>query len=348
MNTAANETDQTPRSWPRRVRFAVLYSAYLVVLCWIGLKVFAWMQYDVPVTRSANADDVWRLYYAELWKSGVLDSNGSHDDGRFDVLLLGASVLEQVAPKLETALRKRYGESVRVYNLALSAHTTRDSANKYRRLRDRTFDLVIVYHGINDSRMNCCREEDYRDDYSHCAWYDSFERKLEAGAISFRGVTSNLNRGKIGLGPPDEENLRYSRNVKTGPAFRRNVEAILKLAAAKQTPVLLMTFASHLPADYSRAAFEAGRLDYGEGHHQLAVEVWGEPAGVKKAIATHNAVIRKLHRDHPQTIFVDMKTHLPESGRIFSDVCHLTPDGCDVFVSRMMPAIEERFPAGDY
>ena len=347
MTTQTDAPSSIPEKpgW-RRVRFVVLYSLYLVVLGWIGLKLFAWFKYDVPLTRSENRDDVWRTFYPELWKSGAIETDGTGDDARLDVLLLGASVLEEVKDDLLDALKERYGDSVHVYNLAISAHTTRDSMQKYKRLLDRHFDLVIIYHGINDSRMNCVAADLYRDDYSHCGWYVTFEQKLKTGLISVRTVFSKHNRDRIGNGPPDEANLKYSENVKTGPAFEQNLETILKYAAAKKTPVVLMTFATHLVKGYSRQAFEAGELDYGKGRHQLAVEVWGTPKGVSAAVKTHNAAIRRLHHKFPANLFVDMNAKLPKNGKTFSDICHLTPAGCKRFVAELLPVIGERFKKG--
>lgn len=320
-----------------------MYSLYLLAVGWVGLKLFVWIEYDVPPTRAANDDDVWRLYYPELWKSGAIEADRTTDDDRLDVLLLGASVLEQVAGPLEKALKARFDTQVRVYNLAISAHTTRDSAKKYERLLDRQFDLIVIYHGINDSRMNCVPAADYRDDYSHCAWYASFERKIQSGASSLRGLATRFRKGKIGLGPPDAENLKHGERIKTAAAFERNLESILRFAKAKKTPVLLMTFATHLPKEYSRAAFEAGKLDYGKGQYQLAVEVWGTPNGVRDAVEAHNGAIRKLHDRYPGADFIDMNARLPRDGATFSDVCHLTPAGLGRFVEIVMPAIERRF-----
>ena len=44
--------------------------------------------------------------------------------------------------------------NVRIFNLAMPAHTSRDSWLKYAALRDARFDLVIFYHGINEARVN--------------------------------------------------------------------------------------------------------------------------------------------------------------------------------------------------
>jgi lysophospholipase L1-like esterase len=330
----ANPKSTTRNSPLRRVRFAVLYSLYVAGIVFLGWKLYGWFVYDVPLTRPSNADDVWGMYYPELWKSGAVDSDARPDDGRLDVLLLGASVLEQMTEPLERELQQRYGDNVRLYNLSKSAHTTRDSLQKLDRLRDRHFDVIVVYHGINDVRMNCVPKADYRDDYSHCAWYASFEQKLKHGAISVRGVTSDL-KSSIGLGPPDVKDRKYGRDIKTAAAFRANLEAIVSSARERKIPVVLMTFATYLPEDYTEERFRAGQLDYGKGQFQLPTEVWGHPPDVLAAVKVHNAVIRDVAERFDNVRFVDQEKLLPRNGKVFADVCHLTPHGCRLFAKNL-------------
>ena len=238
-------------------------------------------------------------------------------------------------------MRKRYGDRVRVFNLAKSAHTTRDSSLKYSRLKDKHFDLIIVYHGINDCRMNCIPKEDFRDDYSHCAWYDSFQRRLKSGTLSLQGISAGF---KIGLGEPDRRDRQFGHDVKTGTAFRRNLESIVTAARDRYTPVVLMSFATYLPNNYSEDRFRAGQLDYGNGEHGMPVETWGDPAAVIAAVETHNAVIQDVAYRFDNVLYVDQKRLLPDNGTSFSDVCHLTKRGIRVFVGNLVPAIERRFP----
>jgi GDSL-like Lipase/Acylhydrolase family len=335
LRANANPKSATRRSPLRRVRFAVLYSLYVAGVVLVGWKLYGYFVFDVPLTRPANADDVWSLYYPELWKSGAIDSNAKPDDGRLEVLLLGASVLEQMTEPLEQELKKRYGNNVRLYNLSKSAHTTRDSRNKLSRLRDKHFDVIVVYHGINDVRMNCVPKSEYRDDYSHCAWYASFEQRLNSGAISVKGVAAGLDKGSIGLGEPDEKDRGYGRDIKTGPAFRANLEAIVKSARSKGIPVVLMSFATYLPPDYTKTRFQAGQLDYGEGRFKLPAEVWGNPPDVLAAVKVHNAVIRDVAARFDNVRFVDQAKLLPRNGKVFADVCHLTPYGCNLFAKNL-------------
>ena len=330
---------QRPKTPLRRFVGWLLYAGYLVGLAFIALKVYGYLALDIPVTRSANEDDVWRLYYGELWDSGAITSNSTADDGRMDVLLLGASVLEQVGEPLEAALKKEFGENVRVYNLCKSAHTTRDSTHKYRRLQDRHFDLIIVYHGINDSRMNCVKTADFRGDYTHCAWYASFERRLKEGALSFAGIAAAAGHGKIGLGEPDAEARAFGREIKTKTAFRQNVEEIVAAARKRNTPVVLMTFATWIPDGYSDEKFRAGKLPYGSGQFELPMAVWGDSANVLEAVRVHNAVIRDVANRYDNVRFVDQRALLPGDGSVFTDPCHLTKKGCELFAANILATL---------
>lgn len=335
----ASDPVRRSRSPARGILGWVLYAGYVSAVVFLGLKLYGWFVLDIPVTRAPDNDDVWRLYYAELWDSGAIDSQSTAGDGRLDVLLLGASVLEQVAEPLEAALKQRFGENVHVYNLCKSAHTTRDSANKYSRLRDKPFDLIVVYHGINDARMNCVPRADFRDDYSHCNWYASFDRRLKQGALSVSGIAAGLSQGKIGLGEPDADARDFGREIKTKTAFRRNVEQIVRDAAARKTPVVLMTFATWVPPGYSEKKFRAGKLPYGDGRFELPVEVWGDPPNVLKAVDAHNAVIRDVARRYDNVRFVDQRKLLPKDGSVFCDACHLTDAGCRQFAANIVAAL---------
>jgi lysophospholipase L1-like esterase len=338
-----NGSGRVRRSWKRRVSFGLIYTAYVMVLAWAGIKAYWYIAFDVPITRNAEPDDVWRLYYPELWDSQAMNTGLSKEDGYIDVLLLGASVLEQTAPELEQQLQKLFGNRLRIYNLAKSAHTTRDSYHKFQRLRDKRFDLIIVYHGINDVRMNCCPPGEFRDDYTHCSWYASFQKRIKAKSLTFQGIVVNTSQVKIGLWASDQELLKFGNTIKTKTAFQTNVESIVKEAAKTSTPVLLMTFAYHIPGNYSRESFEKGELDYGDGHYQLAAELWGYPKNVTATIDAHNSVLHEIHQRHDNVLFIDQQRNVPSNGQQFSDPCHLTDTGIKTFVSQMLPVIKQKF-----
>jgi lysophospholipase L1-like esterase len=241
-------------------------------------------------------------------------------------------VAEQTGMQLQSRLVEVMGTPVRVHNAAFSAHTTQDSLNKFTCLTERgaEFDLILIYHGINDVRMNCVAAEDFRNDYTHCAWYASFNKRKREGGISARdSIRESLDR-MIGLGPPSPDHAAFGAQIKTGPAFRDHLEQILKIADQQNTPVVLMTFATHFVDDYSRDAFLKKQLGYAGGPLSLPTEIWGESDNVKRGVAVHNDVIRQLATERPQSLFIDMNAELTGIEH-FTDVCHLSSLGTKRF-----------------
>jgi hypothetical protein len=325
----------------RRVPVALLALAtglWTVVLCWAAVRGFYWWRLGVGVTQKPGVEAVWRLHYEELYSTGAVNAHLAPDDGSYDVLLMGGSVLEQIAPTLEQSLRQELQGRSRLFNLARSAHTSRDTYFKQQRLADKQFDLIIYYDGVNDSRMNCCPDEVYRDDYRHFSWYDSLEERLQTGTISVSDIlAARLNRGILTF--DIAEGREFSNRIKTPKAYRQNLEPLLDSVDHGPGRLLLMTFAYYLPKNYTDEAFRAHQLDYGRGKFELGADVWGTPEGVEGAIRAHNRVIRDLAAQHQNVIFLDEEHQMPKSGTYFSDLCHLTDDGIAKLAEHTMHAI---------
>jgi hypothetical protein len=100
---------------------------------------------------------------------------------------------------------------------------------------------------------------------------------------------------------------------------------------------VLATFAYHVPANYSFAAFQAKSLDY-DKHHSV-LEAWGEPANVTRAVEAHNEAVRRVAARHG-TLFVDMDRELPHGRLCFDDPCHLNAEGCRRFVELIVGALD--------
>jgi hypothetical protein len=296
----------------------------------------------------------WFAYYPQLSTSGVLNKSGDGPSDTFDVLILGGSTISDqfgtIGPRLARSLQPRVGRPVRVYNLACYAHTSRDSVLKYRLLAQRRFDLVVVYDGINDARMNHAPPERFRDDYRHCRWYETLrfvERRpwISSLALVFTGKFA-LDRFAESTGltwylprhAPGEELMEHACAVRSREAFRRNYEEIVTTAAARGDRLLLMTFAYHIPADYTRERCLSGVLDYGNGCPE-PVELWGRPDNVAKAVDAHNEVLRELASVHSEVVFVDQFRRLARGAATFNDCCHLTDEGCRLFVENILAAL---------
>lgn len=261
-------------------------------------------------------------------------------DDTFDVLILGPSVLAPIAEwgAFDSHLQQLVPDRVRLFNLSTPAHTSLDSLTKYRLLEGRSFDLVIVYHGINDLRADACAPETFRADYTHMLHYevlDEYRTHPEASWVAFPFATalfSDIARLKVAWDP--QAALRdHGPQLKTPPSFRHNISEILDLANARGEEVLLCTFAFHVPGDYSLEKFKAHELDYGA--HKSEIELWGLPNKIVAGLEAHEQVVRDLHAAYPDVHFLDAKRLLPGGAVRFDDICHLTPAGLATLAARM-------------
>jgi hypothetical protein len=299
-----------------------------------------------------------RILYGWYPKLARVDrARPSRDDGSFDVLLLGGSVLHPQWGRVPQELRRQLdaagvGEH-RIFDLAEIAQTSRDSRLKYEALADARFDLVVVYHGINETRANNAPPELFRADYSHYAWYEvlnalaPYHGKAHfALPLTVRYIAVRL-RQRLGAERyvpqhrPNEAWLAHGSELRSTESFRDNLEAIAALARERGDPLLLATFALYVPDDYSERAFAAKRLDY--GLHRTPLERWGIPANVVAGVRAHNEVVRSLAADGDASFFVDEARLMPRGARSFDDACHLTPDGSQRFVELLLaPVLKAR------
>src|SRR5262249_31045163 len=100
---------------------------------------------------------------------------------------------------------------------------------------------------------------------------------------------------------------------------------------------VLMTVATWVPEDYSLARFHASKLGY--GLHQMPLELWGDPQHVQHAVATHNAVVRRVAQESQGVRFVDQARLLAGRPGWFNDPCHLSVRGPHRFVHNLLPAV---------
>ena len=98
-----------------------------------------------------------------------------------------------------------------------------------------------------------------------------------------------------------------------------------------------MSFATWVPADYSYQAFRRKQLDY--LLHHSPIELWGRREHVLAAVEAHNAVVRRLAREHPGVVFVDQARRMPEGGLYYNDPCHFTTLGSQRFAEHLVEAL---------
>jgi len=329
----------------------------MLVLCAATLevapRVFWRIEYQLSFRRPTHP---LYAFYPEL--KVVDEVRPRHDDPYYDVLMLGESVLHHSWGEVEPALAERLAASgqrnVRIFNLAVPAHTSRDSWLKYAALGNAQFDLVILYDGANETRANNVPPEMFREDYSHYSWYAIVNalapyhgRAVFALPYTLRYASARVQQRWMPdrFVPPTEprpEWVHFGQDHRSATAFEHNVTALLDLADERRDPVMLMTFASWVPSNYTRAAFDAKQLDY--GLHRMPIEVWGRQDYVLQALAAHNNVIRHLTSKRKNVLFVDQAALIEGSGRHFDDPFHLTIAGWLAFVDDVMAVLSPHLP----
>ena len=227
-------------------------------------------------------------------------------DGVLDVLVLGGSVpnprWSSVEPALAEVLTRLSRQRVWIHNLATEGHTSRDSLTKYEELGATPFDLVLLYHGINESRTNNVPPDMFDAGYRHYRWYRDIERVRESASLDWVALPYAVSRlvdrvrGGSVLPPfePPEEWLDHGATIASAAPFRANYEAILALARERGQPVVTATFATWFAPGYTREAFSARELAY--SRHRTPLHRWGRPENVRSAVEAHNAELRGSSR----------------------------------------------------
>ncbi len=335
-------------SIPKTARNILLFSIYLFVLVEIASRAYMVIAHNTSFFRPG---DILYNYYPNL-----KDLEGTaieKDNDIFDVLLLAGSVLEPGFGDVEEVLLKKLTQNthkeVRIHNLSRLANTSLDSYYKYSELEDKHFDLVIVYHGINEVRANNAPDTVYRADYSHYNWYRQVNKieahpELEYLAFPFAIDYGSMKIGDLfdppGIVPthrPKPEWLEYGSGIRTDVSLAQNLRKIVAIANGRGEPVLLMTFVFYVPDDYSPARFASKSLDYSS--HMSEIELWGKPRNVITGLLTHNKAIRDTAKES-DALFVNMFELMPRGREYFQDICHLTDEGAQRFVDILFPVID--------
>ncbi len=320
----------------------------------LAARAFWSLRYHVPFGRP---DRILYAFYPELER--VDRKRPSRDDEFYDILFLGGSTLNGEWGQVERALGEQlaYGgqRNVRIFNLAMPAHTSRDSRLKYAALGTARLDLVVLYDGLNDIRTNNAPPEIFRDDYGHYSWYElvnamaPYHRRSTRFALPHTlrylavGTRQALRKDRYAPAEaPRPDWVQYGAVPRSAASYEQNLGAILDLAAERGDRVLLMTFATYVPDGYSPEAFEQKRLDY--GLHLSPIELWGRREDVMATMAVHNGMVRALAARRDRVLFVDQAELMAGSPGWFNDACHLTVSGSARFAENMVPPVLPTFP----
>lgn len=253
------------------------------------------------------------------------------------ILLLGSSTLfnRHLGERLKTALQQRTTKNIELLDAGIRSHTTRADWLKLQLLAHYQWDYVLLYDGINDLWANHVLPEDFHTDYRQLdPWYH--RNALLDNSLLARYSYNLLYHRWLSPGYQfvfPKKPFVNAANFASVQAFAGNVEAIVALAKTSGARPVLLTFAFHLPANYSRQAFLAGELDYRNPDNYDSRDVfnWGPPDYVREGLTRQNRIVRELAEKH-RVKLVDIDSAMSGHGHWFGDVCHFNDDGVDVFV----------------
>lgn len=331
----------------RKKLFGYLFtSLFFIILLEIVFRAYFSIYFQTPFFQPSA---IINHYYPELEKlDHVYDS-----ENIFNILILGGSVITYGFSDIELLLQEQLDsltpQHVRIYNLAKPAHASLDSYHKINLKDIQGFDLVLVYHGINELRANNCPPDFFKANYEHFSWYKEIALITENTTkdycttwFGFQWIGVQLSKKITGNLPthfPKETWMDYGSEIKTAAPFENNLRQIISKSHEANIPVLLSTFAYHRAKNYSKQAFLDKSLDYGS--HLCLTESWGDEPHVVKGLETHNSIIKKLTAEYEEGVhFFDMEKHLTKSADNFNDICHITRAASEEFVELILPTVD--------
>ena len=338
----------------KRSLFYVIFFVLILLFFEFSFRIFYSIQFEKSEILTSPAS-ILEEYYPGIREA--MSEQIRVDNNTIDILLLGASVLNpyfgKIEQKLEEKLSTEFSCRVNIDNFAFHSHSSLDSRIKYELLKDQHYDVILLYHGINEVRFNNCPEAVFKADYSHVKFYNEvygLTTKLSKFSIlpyTFCSlkmkILSLLDTEKLlPLGVPEnKEWLEYGKDIKTANSFYENYKAIVELANKNNTAVVTPTFAHYVPADYNYTDFVAKKLPYTS--FTTPIELWGIKENVVKGIVAHNQSIKHYANENTQLknlYFVDLNNSITKKKEHFDDICHLTPDGSAEYVSIIFPTFK--------
>ncbi len=318
----------------------IIYAVFILTLWELSARIF--YAYETELSFFAPAKDLVYHWYPEL------RNLENYRAGEVNVLLMGGSVLTDEWGSVPDTLRSKaqdfFGSEIRIVNFAAPALSTLDSLHKYKWIKDRKFDLVVLYHGINEVRANNVPKDLFKEDYSHYSWYSEINFLFRHSLLLKTGFMTPLlfkrlmilldrhilNRGmQVPTHHPKEEWLIHGSDIKTRKSFEANLHAIASVARDRGERLMLMTFAFQQPE---------GQENDPDSAFMKSLALWGDKDNVFKGISVHNDIVRRVAGEEA-VFFVDQEKLLDKKA-YFKDMCHLTEAGSAAFVSNIIRALE--------
>lgn len=331
----------------RQASFYIVYFLILFIFTELILRsALAFLGY--PFLRPS--DFLYKKFYTNM---DVLNSMKiRNDDAIKDVLILGGSVIStgylNLEPRLDSLLKQKYGSHAKFafYNIAAPAHTALDNQIKYDLLDKQKFDLVIYYEAINDTHANNIPTVNFKDDYAHIKWYDDIYLLLAHPEINVTvipylcdkvihymndKVSHKIYLSQYGVDPAF---AKFGARIRSGRVYERNLNRIIGKARSKGEKLVLLSYASHFPANYPLKGDTSDVKHFAKCNFATPVTMWGSPENVRKGVDRHNQILRKLAQTYSVTL-MDMEKRLPADSSLFCDVCHLSEAGATRFAQEL-------------
>ncbi len=333
----------------KRILSYLIYFILLTFLFEFTLRLFFSVsneKYEISSNPSILIED----YYPGIEKA--LSDEVIENNDVIDILFLGGSVLHPIWGTIEEELKKKlistYSCKINIINLSRPSHTSLDSKIKYELLQNKQYDIILLYHGINEVRFNNCPKSIFDNNYSHVEFYNKINA-ITNPIAKFSILPYTFNTIKIGLlnkfgnellsvFKPKEEWLQYGSEIKTAKVFHKNYKTIVDIAKSNNTSVIIPSFAYYPPKGYSQSDLIKNKLD--SNKLISPIEIWGKKENVLGGIKAHNKTIENLfieNRQRENIFTIDMDSSLTKNNDNFNDICHFTSDGSVEFVSIVFP-----------
>lgn len=263
------------------------------------------------------------------------------------VLVLGSSTMfnRHMGERLKTVLQNTSSKKIELLGAGIRSHTTQADVVKLKLLSPYQWDIVLFYNGINDLWANHVLPEDFYSDYRQLdPWY---RRNTVLDNSLLARYSYNFFYYKFK--PRVQYQFVFPKKPYINAAdfaslqsFTSNVEQIVAISNNIGAKPVLMTFAFHLPDNYSRQAFLDKQLDYSnpDNYDSRDVYNWGPPEYVRAGLTQQNAIIRKIAAEK-NIALIDVDTQMSGQGRWFGDVCHFNDAGVDVFTALVATTLRE-------
>ena len=263
------------------------------------------------------------------------------------ILVLGSSTMfnRHMGERLKAALQQKTDKKIELLDAGIRSHTSQADVVKLKMLAPYQWDIVLFYNGINDLWANHVLPEDFYSDYRQLNPWNRRNIFLDNSLLA----RYSYNFWYYSIGSFVQYQFVFPKkpyinaaNFSSLQSFTANIEQIIAISNSIDAKPILMTFAFHLPENYSRQAFLNKQMDYSNPDNYDSRDVfnWGPPEYVREGLTQENAIIKKIAAKN-NIVLIDVDAEMSAQGLWFSDVCHFNDTGVDFFTASVATALQE-------